>query len=127
MQQDSPPTSLQRLFWESEYHPLDSDFDVMHPCDGSITLALRLACRGCRSEKAEVRALAGDRPRERGPAVVAPDDEDLEWQLLITANRDAGCAVHACNILLALLSSGVHHVEGDAILMQMLPRPGRQS
>ena len=48
------------------------------------------------------KGLAGDRTRERGPAVVAPDDEDLEWQLLVAANRDAGCALHTSNHLLAL-------------------------
>lgn len=60
---------------------------------------LILGFRGGCSEKAEVkrvqaqeRANAGDRPRERGPAVLAPDDEDLEWQLMVAANRDAGYA-----------------------------------
>ena len=42
--------------------------------------------------QANERAIAGDRPRERGPAILAPDDEDLEWQLLVAATRDAGCA-----------------------------------
>ena len=53
------------------------------------------------SEKAEMkraaavgRTLTGERaPRERGPATSAQDDEDLEWQLLLAANRDAGCGM----------------------------------
>ena len=51
----------------------------------------------CR-EKAELkrtqlqeRIAAGEQVRERVPAVAVPDDEDVEWQQLVAANRDAGC------------------------------------
>ena len=52
----------------------------------------------CR-EKAELkrtqlqeRIAAGEQVRERVPAVAVPDDEDVEWQQLVAANRDAGCS-----------------------------------
>ncbi len=52
-----------------------------------------------RREKAEIkrvqlqeRIAAGEQIRERVPTIAVPDDEDVEWQQLVAANHDAGCA-----------------------------------
>ncbi len=67
-------------------------------CDTrGLSQASKEGYRVCR-EKAELkrtqlqeRIAAGEQVRERVPAVAVPDDEDVEWQQLVAANRDAGC------------------------------------
>ena len=64
-----------------------------------IVMSIATSARACaRREKAELkrtqlqeRIAAGEQVRERMPTVAVPDDEDVEWQQLVAANRDAGC------------------------------------
>ena len=72
-------TQRSELFWTT----------VLFPCSEKAELK--------RAQAAE-RALAGERPtRERAAATLAPDDEDLEWQQLMAASREAGCAAYQRN------------------------------